>query len=155
MYETPAHDRLEMYEAAIPRPLVSPVTQSRSNRVLQHVMTSPHEIALLFDQKGAEARFEQVSSAFVPFVEALRIVAVEAMHAAGEPVSGCLDYQVVMRGHQAVRVTGPLKSHAGSGHLLNEEGSVLVVSEERLSANRSSRDMEEPIREITAWSPRH
>jgi hypothetical protein len=73
------------------------VSEPGANRVLDHVSARGSEVALVLDRTSGEAAGEERAESAVAVVEALRVVAEQALEAAGELGLGAVEDDVVVR----------------------------------------------------------
>jgi hypothetical protein len=83
------------------------VDEPRAHGVAQDVLDRPLVVLVVADHPAREARSEDVSVPAVAGVEALRVDAVQVLHAGREPLRRRLDDQVVVGAHEAERVALP------------------------------------------------
>src|SRR5439155_8033327 len=92
---------------AAPRPLGKVRADSCSHRVHDDVATEGEQVRFALDEDRAIARLEDVAAAVMPYVEPLCIAPVQLPHAARQVWQRCLDHEVVVVVHEAVRVAEP------------------------------------------------
>jgi hypothetical protein len=91
----------------------------------------------------------------VSLVEALRVDAVEALHAAGEERAGGLDDDVVVRAHQAEGVRPPVATVDDGAEEAQECAAVVVVPVRERAHHRPRGDVVDPVREVASQLSRH
>lgn len=107
------------------------------------------------DDPRREARSEDVPVAVVPPVEALSVLAVEVLHAVGEPLDRRLDDQVVVRAHEAEGVAVPEVALDCDREHAEEAAPVVVVQVDESVPRPARRDVEDSVRKIAAKRSRH
>jgi hypothetical protein len=108
------------------------------------------------DDPGGEAVAEEVAAALVAAVEALRVDAVQTLHALGEAAELRLDDDVVVVRHQAEDVAAPLVTRDHVGEEAQEEAAFVVVQEDRGTGYSTHRHVVDAgIRELAPRAPRH
>ena len=107
-------------------------------------------VRLVADDPRTEAPFEDMSATTVTVVEELRVAAVQALHSFGQVRCRCLDDEVVMRAHEAVRVHLPAKSVGDHREQVEEVDPVDVGDEDRSFADAVRRHMEDPVRKAAS-----
>lgn len=80
----------------------------------------------------------------VAAIEAEGIAAVQLFHAVGEAGEGCLDHDVVMRRHQAIRMDAPAGVPGDREHQVKEVEAIEVVLERWQARYSSRRDVVDP-----------
>jgi hypothetical protein len=112
-------------------------------------------VRLVADGPRAEAAFEDMSAAPVAMVEELGIAAVQVLHSFGQVRCRCLDDEVVVRAHEAVRVHLPVELVGGHREQVEEVHSVDVGDEDRNVADAVRRHVEDPVRKASSQYSRH
>jgi hypothetical protein len=95
---------------------VSLIAELGANRVVPDVEAGGREMLVIPENASREAVLKEVAGAFVPSVESLGVDAIELVKSTRKPVELCLDDQVVVISHQAIGVTFPSPSLAGTAH---------------------------------------
>jgi hypothetical protein len=113
------------------------------------------EVLVGVEHAGAEAGAEEVAVAGVAAVEALRVRAVQPLHAVGEVGSRRVDDEVVVRVHEAEGVTAPAVALDRLGQQLEEEDAVGLVLEQTLREDGMCGDVEEPVGQQSPEHARH
>src|SRR5215468_1787600 len=140
---------------AAPGPVRGSCAEARTNRVQQDVVACALEVVLAFDHTRAIATGEKVAVPGVALVEALRIDAVEPLHARGEVGNGAAKDHVVVRSHQTDRVELPRAPLRGVHEHGQKEPPVAVVPEEPRAEHRAAIRVEVAVREHRSRRPRH
>ena len=96
-----------------------------------------------------------MAPALVPSVERERMDPVEPVHPARHGVDGRLEHQVVVRGHQTVRVEVPLEAVDALPQECHEAVAIDPVAEDRTVADAERRDVEDAVRQLGAQDARH
>jgi hypothetical protein len=122
---------------------------------LKHVLARRGEVLLVPHDPRPKPALEDVAAAPVPFVEELRVAAVEAVHAGGELGRGRLDDEVVVGAHQAVGLDAPVELARADRQQVEEVDPVDVVAEDRRVLDPVRRDVEVPVREAASEEARH
>jgi len=104
---------------------------------------------------GTEAAFEDMSGPLQPCVELLGVDAVQAVHPVREQRSPRLDDEVVVVGHQAIRVAVPAELPDRSSKEMHEEDTVKIVKEDGSLARATRGDVVDAIVQRAAWQPGH
>jgi hypothetical protein len=102
-----------------------------------------------------EASAEEVAVARVAAVEALRVRAVQPLHAVGEVGSRRVDDEVVVRVHEAEGVAAPAVALDRLGQQFEEEDAVVVILEQALGEGGMGGDVEEPVGQQSPEQSRH
>jgi hypothetical protein len=111
-------------------------------------------VVALDDVRGEPVR-EETPAPLVALVEVGHVEAVQPVHPAREPLERGLDEQVVVRSHQAIRVTPPLEAVDHPAQEANEELAIVVVDEEAAVARGASGDVVEGAVESVAGDSGH
>jgi hypothetical protein len=135
--------------------LLGPGAQSGADGVEDDVVEDGGEVLVGVHRLRPEAIAEQMAAALVPAVEAKRVGSVEAVHPAREVFHRRGDDEVVVRGHQAVRVDIPAESLDGVGEERQERAAVEPVAEDRRVVDAERGDVEGAVRQDAAQSARH
>lgn len=96
-----------------------------------------------------------MTSRTVALVEPSGVVAVELAHSFGELFAGSLEHEVVVRAHEAVRVTAPIVEPDRRSEELYEVDAVEIVLEEERAADRPGGGVKEAVGELRAGYARH
>jgi hypothetical protein len=96
-------------------------------------------------EPGGEPLFVQVTLPPVPEVEALRIEAIESVHAERQALARRLDEEVIVRPHQAPRVKSPAEHLDDLGEQHPECFPVVVVDVDVRAADAARRYVEEAV----------
>jgi hypothetical protein len=102
-----------------------------------------------------EAGAEEVAVAGVAAVEALRVRAVQPLHAVGEVGARGVDDKVVVRVHEAEGVAVPAVALDRLAQQFEEEDAVVVILEQALGEDGVRGDVEEPVGQQSPEQPRH
>ncbi len=114
-----------------------------AHRVVPDVLDRVDQILVVTDHTGAEPTLEEVPDTVIPFVESLRVEAVQPMLTRRQARELGLDHQVVVISHQAIRVTFPPVSPHDLVKQSHESLSVLVVHVDRPLLHAARRDVED------------
>jgi hypothetical protein len=98
-------------------------------------------VAFLLDEDGFESPLEDVARPLVVPVDPLRVDAIEVAHTSREIRFRRLDHQVIVVGHQAVRVTNPPVSINHFGKDLKEGHAIRIGKEDLLTSIATARDV--------------
>jgi hypothetical protein len=99
-------------------------------------------VLLVRDHPGSEALAEQVAPAAVAAVEALRVDAVQPLHAGGEGIPPRRNDEVVVVPHQAEHAAAPLVARDHVDEELEEGEAIATVAVDRDPARAARRDVE-------------
>jgi hypothetical protein len=123
--------------------VVGLLAESGSYRVVPDVLDRVREVLVVADHAGAEPALEEVPHAIVPFVESLRVEAVQSVLTCRKARELGLDDQVVVISHQAIRVAFPAVSPHDLVKQPHESPPILVVHEDRPLLHPARRDVED------------
>jgi hypothetical protein len=112
-------------------------------------------VVFALDRRRREAPFEQAAATDVALVEALRVRAVQEVHAGRELLAGRLDDQVVVRAQGATRVEAPPEPVGRPGDELVEVGPVEVGAKEQPVPGCPARNVVDAVGEIAPSHSRH
>ncbi|HWH05378.1 MAG TPA: hypothetical protein VNT23_02940 [Gaiellaceae bacterium] len=129
--------------------------ESRTNGVVEDVLDRGGELPLRLDRPAGEAVAPQVAPAAVSAVEALRVDAVQALHAERELLARALQHEVVVVAHQAERVHRPRATLDDLAEQREEREPVVVGEEHEALLDAARRDVEVAVREQRAERSRH
>jgi hypothetical protein len=110
------------------------VFEAGSNGVQHDVPGQLEQMRLAFDHLVVKAALEQMSGEFVAPVEPVGVHAVQPVHALRDVSFPCLDEEVVVIRHQAVRVAEPSQAINRLLYQLQEAGPVVCIDEDVLLA---------------------
>lgn len=103
---------------------------------------------LVMDDPRREAGAEEMAGPPTMAVEPLGVDAVEPLDTCGEPLSGRLEYQVVVGAEEAKSVAAPAVALDRSGEKLQELAAVIVVQEDVLRSHATGCDVKVAVREL-------
>jgi hypothetical protein len=129
--------------------------QPGANGVLEDASAGRPEVGLAVDRASGEATGEERAEPAVAVVEALRVVAEQALKAARELGLCAVEDEVVVRGQQAERMQRPAVAIEALPQSHQEESSVVVVAEDRAAVHATRHHVEVPVRERRAKYARH
>ncbi len=107
------------------------------------------------NEAGFVPSLDESASSAVTGVELLDVLRRQELHAQRERGLRCLDEQVHVVGHMAVRVQLPPSALRGDSQKSIERQMVYRIDEEDLVARRPLRDVEDTIRDVDAGRARH
>jgi hypothetical protein len=112
------------------------------HRVGEHVQGRVLEVLVVADHRRVEALLEEMADALVPFIESLRVDAVEAVHTARDVLELGLDDQVEVIVEQAVGDDGPAEACGRVGEETHPAQAVDVVDDDRHPRDAADSDVE-------------
>jgi hypothetical protein len=112
-------------------------------------------VVVVAHNPGGETGSEDVSVAAVAAVETLRVDAVEVLHARREAVGRRLKHEVVVRAHEAERVTVPLVAPNHEREQLEEVDPVGIVDEHQAAKDATRADLEDAVGQVGAPDTGH
>jgi hypothetical protein len=98
-------------------------------------------VFVVADYERGEAVAEEVAAAGVALVEGLRVGAVQPVQAAREAFEQRLDDDVVVVGHQAEGVAGPVGAPHDLGQHREKKAAVVFVTRDRATGNPADSDV--------------
>ncbi len=107
------------------------------------------------DDPGREAGAEEVSTASAAAIRALGVHSVQPLHSGRQAFLLCVEDEVVMRGHEAVRVQRPFVRVNALAEKAQERDAIDVVEEGRGLVDGDSRDVKEPVAQHPSQHARH
>ena len=144
-----------MKRPAAPGPLLGALAHPRLYRVLKDVRGSRPEMFVAFDGVRLKSLLEDMTTAPMAGVEALRVETVQALHSARQRISTGLEEQMVVSGHEAVDVARPEKGARRPRELDEEDDAVSLVAEELTSSDSAGRHVKHTVIEKVPWRARH
>ncbi len=113
---------------AAPWPLLRPGYHARAHRVEDQVARKLEKVTVLIDQDTLEASLKEVADTAMGTVDVLGVDTVELSHALGQIGVGRFDQQMIMIRHQAIGMTDPVETFAGSAQDVQKRDAVVVSS---------------------------
>jgi hypothetical protein len=113
----------------------------RPDRIEYHISARLKKMAILLHQNCLKPSLKEVPYPAMPLIESLRIDTVQLPHAYRKIPVGCINEQMVMIVHQAIGVAEPIVPKGNIRKGIQENLSVLIVSENCLSFVSSACDV--------------
>jgi hypothetical protein len=88
-------------------------------------------------------------------LKTLGVEPVQSVHPLRHGFPAGFQEEVIVRGHEAVRVADPEKRKGVSGQLLDEVAAIHIVAEESFTTDRPRRDVKEAIVQLASWPSGH
>ena len=126
---------------AAPEPVTRIAAEAGLERVARDIANRRPEVVVVPNFAGAKARTEDMAVTFQQLVVALRVDAIQELHAEREVGLRCVHDEVVVGSHQDVRPADPLETPDDASHEIEEEHATVVVDEEVSLVDRSRRDV--------------
>lgn len=138
---------------AAPLPVARRLDHLSAHRVEHDVSRPFQQVRVLFNEVSLESPFEKWPGAALFMIEASRIVAVESLHASGKGRLERFDEQMVVIGHQRVRVNAPAEVALHAGGQCEKAKPVGVVEEDVPAIDSAVVDVPESAGLLkTKWS---
>jgi hypothetical protein len=122
---------------------------------MRDVKHGREELRFLLDEHGGVAALEEVPDAIPATIEVLGVPAVQVSHSSRQAAPRSLDEQVIVIGHQAVRVAKPVVPLSAKGEKLEETFAITRVSKDPTPFVPARDDVIDRAGEQNAQGARH
>ena len=119
----------------------------RPDRVEHNIPTKLEQVGILLHEDRFEPSLKHVADFPVSAVELLRVDAVELPHSLGKVCVGCFNEEVVVIGHETVRMTNPVVSLDNISELGEKYSMVMIVKEDGTAGRSHARSDDTPLPE--------
>jgi hypothetical protein len=124
-----------------PLPELRSINHPGSHWIQDNISAYFQKMAVFLDQDRLVAALKQVSVPAVIFIEELRVDTIELPHAQGQIAFGSLDKKVVMVGHEAIGVTGPIVAFVDVLKSIQKNFPVMIILKDRFLLIPAGGDM--------------